>query len=89
MDVQFPNTRPVLTPHDTVQFQAVVDGADEECEVSSEALRDHFGASSRHAPDLLRAFISGKESIQRVARQKRRSIAGRWLLVSTDFGPVP
>lgn len=64
-------------------------GADEECEVSSEALRDQFGRRQPPAPDLLRAFISGKESIQRVARQKRRSCAGRWLLVATDFIPVP
>lgn len=86
MDITFPGQNPVVTQQDTVAFQAIVDGRPETCQISFEALQDHFGASTNQPADLIRAFISGKEEIHAVARRKRPHSAGRWLIVSADFG---
>lgn len=83
--VSFPNQTPVSTPRKTLAFPAVVRGETVECEITSEALRDHFGAPTIQSRDLIVAFISGKEAIHAVAKTKVPTAAGRCLLVSSDF----
>lgn len=83
--ITFPKVNPWLTPHCTVAFAAVANGERSECEISTEALQDHFGARTLHENDLVRAFISGKDRIHEVARRKYPHAAGRWLLVTADF----
>lgn len=85
MTISFPAQSPAMTQHGTVAFQAVVDGAATVCEISAEALQDHFGATTIQPHDLLTAFISGKNTIHDVARKKVPHAAGRCLLVSMDF----
>jgi uncharacterized protein DUF1488 len=87
MTIDFPNRNPVCTSNDTVAFAATYNGEGISCEISSEALQDHFGASTFQQADLLRAFISGRSAIEAVARLKiPHCAAGRYLLVSSDFG---
>jgi len=59
-----------ITPNATVSFDAIIGGQNEACEISFEALKDHFGASSDKHHDLLAAFIGGKTRIHEIARQK-------------------
>lgn len=40
--VHFAQVGPVYTRNDTVAFQRVVEGQTATCEISAEALRDHF-----------------------------------------------
>lgn len=81
----FPTQNPVVTSNRTVSFQAVVAGKAVECAISFEALKDHFGATTNKSADLIRAFISGKKDILNAARKKLPNLAGRCLVVSTDF----
>jgi hypothetical protein len=85
MTISFPSQNPAMTQHGTVAFQAVVEGAAIVCEISADALQDHFGATTNQSHDLLTAFISGKSHIHDVAREKLPHSAGRCLLVSKDF----
>jgi transcriptional regulator with XRE-family HTH domain len=83
--ISFPDQNPRVTPKRTVVFQAMEDGQARECEISHEALQDHFGAATSKHHDLLTAFISGKEAIHEAARKKLPDSAERCLLVSADF----
>ena len=85
MSISFPNSNPKVTQNGTVAFPAVEASQVITCEVSMEALQDHFGATTNQPHDLLTAFISGKNIIHDVARKAHPHIAGRWLLVSTNF----
>ncbi|MET3107334.1 hypothetical protein AAKU67_002183 [Oxalobacteraceae bacterium GrIS 2.11] len=70
MEISFPNlVMPKLTAMGTISFQTLVDGEYLWCEISCEALRDHFGAVSMDRNDLLVTFHKFKEEIQQVARQ--------------------
>jgi len=83
--IQFPDSQPTITPNGTVAFDAMVDGQNETCEISFEALKDHFGASSDKPHDLLAAFVSGKTRIHETARRKWPDVDDGWLLVTADF----
>jgi hypothetical protein len=85
--VHFPQVEPTYTVNTTVAFQAVIDGENVTCEISEEALHDHFGAKSLKGPDLVAAFIANRVSIEAVARVRipARHAAGRALLVTADF----
>ena len=50
MIVQFPHTTAGYTYAGTVSFIAIVDGTEVLCEISTEALDDHFGATQRASP---------------------------------------
>jgi hypothetical protein len=84
--ITFPARDPVYTASRTIMFLALQGDQVLECEISGEALRDHFGASSMKIHDLLTSFLANKNLIHRVARQKLPNAAGRCLLVSADFG---
>lgn len=87
MPINFPNARGVYTQNTTVAFPAQVNGIDVNCEISAEALEDHFGARSANGSDLLAAFEANRSAIEAVARVKlpQRIPTGRCLLVSADF----
>ena len=85
--IHFPQTEPTYTQPTTVAFEAVVDGQRVTCEISEEALMDHFGAKSRRAVDLVDAFKGNRAAIEAVGRLKlpARIAAGRGLLITEDF----
>lgn len=87
MEIEFPNKPAVYTPNTTVAFLALVDGVEVICEISAEALEDHFGATSMHGVDLVAAFEARRAGIEAVARLRipQRFPAGRCLLVTLDF----
>lgn len=85
--IHFPQTEPLYTPNTTVAFEVVVDGVRATCEISEEALQDHFGAVSRSAAELVRAFKEHRAAIEAVGRFRLPGClaSGRGLLVSGDF----
>lgn len=87
MDIEFPNVvMPKLTAMGTVSFQVTVDSEYLWCEISCEALRDHFGALSMDGNDLLLAFHKGRTRIEEIARRNLESNGGRAvLLMVVDF----
>jgi hypothetical protein len=91
MIVQFPHTTAGYTYTGTVSFIAIVDGAEVLCEISPEALEDHFGATHTDRSCLLAAFEGHRAEIESVAaailpfRLKER----RCPLFSRDFRYQP
>lgn len=87
MPIQFSNKPGVYTPNTTVAFSALVNGVEVSCEISEEALSDHFGAAGHTGKDLVAAFEKHRAQVEAVARVKlpARAPLGRCLLVSTDF----
>ncbi len=87
MKINFTDTvMPKVTAMGTVSFQARVDGEYLWCEISCEALRDHFGARSMDGNDLLHAFHTGRAKIECTARQHLEFSGGRAvLLMVADF----
>ncbi len=87
MKIDFPNkVLPKVTTIGTVSFQARMDGEYLWCEISCEALRDHFDAASLAENDLLFAFHTGKAEIEQAARRQLELSAGRAvLLMKSDF----
>lgn len=87
MAIHFPNKSSVYTANTTVAFPAQINGVDVTCEISTEALQDHFGVGSAYGPDLVAAFEANRAVIEAVAREKlpQRAPMGRCLLVSADF----
>ncbi|TDG01503.1 DUF1488 domain-containing protein [Paraburkholderia guartelaensis] len=87
MVIHFSNKPAKYTPNTTVAFLALVDGAEVECEISVEALEDHFDAPSMQGVDLVAAFEAHRTQIEAVARVKlpQRLPAGRCLLISDYF----
>jgi len=70
MEISFPNiVKPKLTAMGTISFQTLIDGEYLWCEISREALRDHFGAVSTKEHDLLFSFHIHEPEIQQVARR--------------------
>lgn len=84
MNIIFPNVEPVYTVSTTVAFPAEVDGEKAMCEISEEALQDHFGATTAAVADLIGAFKSHRATIEDAARRKYAP-GLRWLLRSADF----
>lgn len=78
---------PVHTVNATVAFPGLLDGQPVTCEISLEALQDHFGATSIQGADLVVAFLANRHAIEAVGRVKlpSRLAAGRGLLLSSDF----
>jgi len=88
MKIYFPKADPVVMPSGAIAFSAQVKSTGQiiTVEITEEALRAHFGATSRNPHDLIAAFIEGKRRIHRVARRKiPLAAAGRYLLVAADF----
>lgn len=87
MAIYFSNVRAVYTPNTTVAFPAKMNGIDLTCEISGEALFDHFGSKSMAGDDMLAAFEASHGLIEAAASAvlPHRAPTGRCLLVSTDF----
>jgi hypothetical protein len=87
MDIAFVNhVLPKITAMGTISFQAIVDSEYLWCEISVEALRDHFKALSMEKNDLLHAFHTGRATIENMARQRLEENDGRPILLMTvDF----
>jgi len=91
MIVQFLHTTAECTYTGTVSFIAIVDGTEVVCEISPEALEDHFGATHTDRSYLLTAFERHRAEIESVAaailpyRLKER----RCPLFSRDFRYQP
>ena len=87
MEIKFvSHAMPKVTAMGTVSFQAIVNDQYLWCEISREALRDHFFARSMANDDLLDAFYNGRAKIEEIARQNLVATDGRQiLLISVDF----
>ena len=87
MEISFPNlVMPKVTAIGTISFQTMVDGEYLWCEISFEALRDHFGAASLNGNDLLYTFHSCKAEIHQATRDCLKINDGRpVLLMTADF----
>ncbi len=87
MDITFVNhATPKVTALGTISFQAIVDGDYLWCEISFEALRDHFGATAMEKNALLHAFHAGRSKIEQAARKHLEASNGRPVLLRTvDF----
>lgn len=87
MKISFPTlVMPKLTAMGTISFQALVDDDYIWCEISCEALRDHFGAISLGEEDLLYTFHQFKEQILKTARNYLEINDGHpVLLTATNF----
>lgn len=87
MTITFLPNAPRSTPNTTVAFDAEYNGAHVICEISAEALDDHFGAISLSDTDLVAAFEGNRGIIEAAARGvlPHRAPTGRCFLVSADF----
>jgi hypothetical protein len=67
MQVRFPNDNPVYDgAHIVVRFIAEVDRELVVCEITGEALEDHFGAESALEDALIDAFVRGRKRIHSI-----------------------
>ncbi|CAG9226064.1 conserved hypothetical protein [Paraburkholderia tropica] len=75
------------TPNRTLAFPAFVDGVEIICELSLEAIEDHFGANRSRRDSLIAAFDRHRSRIEAVAQRviPHRAIAGRCPLFARDF----
>jgi len=84
MEISFPNlVMPKVTAMGTISFQTMVDGEYLWCEISCEALRDHFGAVSMDGNDLLYAFHMCKAEILQTTRDYLKINGGHPVLLMT------
>lgn len=86
MIIRFPRTQAFYCAGGTIRFDAEVDGAQVTCEISPEALEEHFRARPGQA-GLLSAFAAHRDEIESIARQTlpHRLSAGRCQLFLRDF----
>jgi hypothetical protein len=84
MEISFPNLiMPKVTAMGTVSFQVKVDGEFIWCEISAEALSNHFDAISMNEKDLLHAFHNARTTIEETTRRHLESNGGRSVLLMT------
>ncbi|OBR49201.1 DUF1488 domain-containing protein [Paraburkholderia tropica] len=87
MIVSFPNEVSPRVVHKTLCFRVVVDGRDVTCEISFEALEDHFGANPRRRQSVIEAFTAHRAAIERVVTRNipHRLSGTRCQLFSRDL----
>jgi hypothetical protein len=87
MEIIFVNhVPPKITALGTISFQVVVNGGYLWCEISVEALRDHFDATSMRKNDLLQAFYAGRSRIEQTTKMHLEENGGSAvLLTSSNF----
>ncbi|OGB24424.1 MAG: hypothetical protein A3I66_10435 [Burkholderiales bacterium RIFCSPLOWO2_02_FULL_57_36] len=94
MDISFPYDQPgIYSLNKSVVFPAIVDGKNVSCEISEEALEQHF--KGRPPPDytkveydaaMLSAFEAARDRIETVAaRQLEKNRGGACFLRPEDF----
>jgi hypothetical protein len=70
MQISFPNEIPEYSARElTLAFPALVDGERVQCEITAEALEDHFGAASPRLEDMVGAFDAHRARIEAAARR--------------------
>jgi hypothetical protein len=87
MAITFPRVPPRCTQNTTVAFEGELNGVPVTCEISGEALMDHFGATAWDSAHLVASFELNRGIIDAAASAvlPARAPAGRCLLVSADF----
>lgn len=87
MDIEFPRqVMPKVTALGTVSYQVKVNGEFIWCEISFEALRDHFGGRPTGGSELVDAFDKGRATIESVTRRYLEASGGHPVLLrATDF----
>lgn len=86
MAIYFPKEEPTYTQRTTVAFPALLNDVSVSCEISAEALMDHFGARTINASYLIAAFKFYRLAIENAARLKLPHTAtNRCLIVTADF----
>lgn len=90
MSTEIANQKPPTVVNGAVRFTALVEGrTNQEFEVSSDVLVEHFGAASRSDDDLVEAFRKGKAEIMAVAAQSVNTPANGTIALGTgDFSEL-
>lgn len=86
MDIQFQHAvpgRPVN--HTTIAIPVKVDGRSVQCEISYEALMDHFGVNSMTEGDLVAGFQANRKRIEAVAHKALERSKGQPVLLQTGM----
>ncbi|WP_321866804.1 DUF1488 family protein [Paraburkholderia tropica] len=85
--INFPSGPAFWTTNRTIAFAAFVDGVEVICELSLEAIEEHFGASRSRRDSMIAAFDRHCSRIEAVAQRviPQRLAAGRCPLFSRDF----
>lgn len=77
---------PQHTAGGTIAFDAEVDGEPVTCEISDEALKDHFGGNLDDPESLLAAFEQGRRDIELLALMKLNiDPSSKCMLHTRDF----
>jgi hypothetical protein len=85
MNIEFLNAPGVPTVNTTLAIPVKVDGVATQCEISEEALQDHFGAD-HSSQSWVAAYEANRHAIQAVARKKLIASGGQPVLLRTlDF----
>lgn len=86
MQITFDNTEPEYSYDDhTLCFTARVDGEPVLCEVTLEALLDHYGAASSRAEDMIGAFGLQRTRIEAAARRLLTETRARCAVLRSGY----
>ncbi|MBB5214516.1 DUF1488 family protein [Parapusillimonas granuli] len=87
MSTELAKQKPPTVVNGAVRFTVLVEGrANQDFEVSSDALVEHFGAADTSDDELLEAFRKGKAEIMEVAAQSVNTPAADVIVLGTgDF----
>ena len=90
MSTEIANQKPPAVVNGVVRFTALVEGrVNQEFEVSSDVLVEHFGAAGRSDDELIEAFRRGKAEIMAVAaRSVSTPVNGTIALGTGDFSEL-
>ncbi|AKM38646.1 MULTISPECIES: DUF1488 domain-containing protein [Burkholderia] len=70
MQIHFTNEKPEYSGRDLMlAFTALVNGERVQCQITAEALEDHFGAASPRFEDMVGAFDQHRDRIEAAARR--------------------
>ncbi len=91
MSTELAKQKPPVVVNGVVRFTALIEGrVNQEFELSSDVLVEHFGAASRSDSDLLEAFRRGKaEIIAAAAQSVNTPVNGTTILGTGDFSDTP
>ncbi len=90
MSTEIANQKPPAVVNGVVRFTVLVEGrVNQEFEVSSDVLVEHFGAANRLDDELIEAFRRGKAEIMAVAAQSVNTpVNGTIALGTGDFSEL-
>ncbi len=86
MQILFPNEAPeYLGWAPILTFPAVVNGERVRCQITAEALEDHFGAASARCEDMISAFAAHRQKIEDAARRLLSETQARCLVLRSGY----